>query len=123
MRHIWEINLLFVSLGLYLPFCTLLLTLLSLGCLFYIAKNPDILVRLTRLIRETYTQESEMDSKGLSRLPYLTAVLEESLRIYPSVASSTPRVTPLGGSNSMSNRVITPFFTLSTYQRRPGKII
>ncbi|KUL83686.1 hypothetical protein ZTR_07491 [Talaromyces verruculosus] len=75
------------------------------GCLFYLAKNPDVLSKLSQVIRERFAQEDEMDSKSLAQLPYLTAVLNESLRIYPSVASSTPRLTPPGGSK-IDNRFV-----------------
>lgn len=68
--------------------------------LFYLTKNPEIMDRLVRLIRDTFKTEAEMDSKKLSRLPYLTAVLQESLRMYPPVAGSTPRVTPPDGCSS-----------------------
>ncbi|KZL77278.1 benzoate 4-monooxygenase cytochrome [Colletotrichum incanum] len=67
------------------------------GCLFYLTKNPDILGQLTTEIREQFARAEEMDSKKLSRLPYLQAVLHESLRIYPPVAGATPRVTPPSG--------------------------
>jgi versicolorin B desaturase len=55
---------------------------------------------LTRILRESYAQEEDMDSKNLATIPYLSAVLHESLRMYPSVAGATPRVTPPGGTKS-----------------------
>lgn len=70
------------------------------GCLYNLAKQPEVLSRLTRLIRDTFPHGKDMDSRGLARIPYLTAVLEESLRMYPPIASSTPRVTPPGGCHS-----------------------
>lgn len=80
------------------------------ACLFYLAANPEILARLTALVREAFGAESEIDSKKLSRLPYLTAVLQETLRMYPPVAGSTPRVTPPKGCTSKSINA-----------RRPGR--
>lgn len=67
------------------------------ACLFYLAKNPEIMTKLVALLRGTFKTAPEMDSKKLSRLPFLTAVLQESLRMYPPVAGSTPRVTPSDG--------------------------
>ncbi|KAK8133242.1 hypothetical protein PG999_001415 [Apiospora kogelbergensis] len=67
------------------------------ACLFYLCKNPTILNKVVALIRGEFKTEADMDSKKLSRLPYLTAVLQESLRMYPPVAGSTPRVTPPQG--------------------------
>lgn len=70
------------------------------ACLFYLSKNPEIMNKVVALIRGEFQSEAEMDSKSLSRLPYLTAVLQESLRMYPPVAGSTPRVTPPQGCSS-----------------------
>ncbi|KAI1868375.1 hypothetical protein JX265_007198 [Neoarthrinium moseri] len=67
------------------------------GSLFYLTKHPAILTKLTSLVREEFEEESLIDSKSLSRLPYLTAVLRETLRVYPPVAGATPRVTPPQG--------------------------
>jgi hypothetical protein len=74
------------------------LLLNDLGCLFYLLKNPDCLQKLTELIRGTYTRESDMNSKALARLPYLHAILEESLRMYMPVPGSLPHMTPEGGA-------------------------
>lgn len=70
------------------------------ACLFYLAKNPDVVARLVSVIRDNFKTGEEMDSKKLSRLPLLTAVLQESIRMYPPVAGSTPRVTPPDGCTS-----------------------
>lgn len=70
------------------------------ACLFYLSKNPETMARLVSLIRDTFQTGEEMDSKKLSRLPLLTAVLQESIRMYPPVAGSTPRVTPPDGCTS-----------------------
>ncbi|GKT59739.1 benzoate 4-monooxygenase cytochrome P450 [Colletotrichum tofieldiae] len=98
------------------------------GCLFYLTKSPAILGQLTTEIREHFATVEEMDSKKLSRLPYLQAVLHESLRIYPPVAGATPRVTPPSGcisefrSMSLKNSLNANALVVDGYFV-PGKMI
>ncbi|KAJ0121357.1 Cytochrome PaP450-1 [Diaporthe amygdali] len=68
------------------------------GCLFYLTKSPHILEKLTSMIRKDFQTPQEINSKHLAQNSYLTAVLNEALRIYPPVAGATPRVTPPEGS-------------------------
>lgn len=70
------------------------------GCLFYLTKSPHILEKLTSMIRKDFQTPQEINSKHLAQNSYLTAVLNEALRIYPPVAGATPRVTPPEGSQS-----------------------
>lgn len=70
------------------------------GCLFHLGKNPSMLKKLTLMIRQEFATSQEINSKALAKLAYLTAVLNEALRIYPPVAGATPRVTPPEGSES-----------------------
>lgn len=70
------------------------------GCLFHLVKNPQILEKLTCMIRKEFSTSQKINSRALARMPYLTAVLNEALRIYPPVAGATPRLTPPSGSQS-----------------------
>lgn len=70
------------------------------GCLFYLTKRPHLLEKLILAIRNEFQAPQEITSKRLAQIPYLTAVLNEALRIYPPVAGATPRVTPPEGSQS-----------------------
>lgn len=45
-------------------------------------------------VRSAFTSESEIDMKSTARLPYLMAVIEETLRLYPPAAQTPPRVSP-----------------------------
>jgi len=71
-------------------------TLLS-GATFYLLKNPAILQQLKDEIRTTFSNEHDINLLSLMHLPYLNAVLEESLRMYPPVPTTFPRTTPAGG--------------------------
>jgi cytochrome P450 family 110 len=57
--------------------------------LYWIARSPVI---LARLLTELDTCEDLDDAKTLSRLPYLSAVCSETLRIYPVAPIAFPRV-------------------------------
>ncbi|KAI9642648.1 hypothetical protein NHQ30_008379 [Ciborinia camelliae] len=63
----------------------------------YLTKYPNTLKRLTNEIRSTFKEESDMDLESLVKLPYLSAVIEEGLRICAPVPLGMPRVVPEGG--------------------------
>ncbi|KAH7026802.1 fusicoccadiene 8-ol C-15 hydroxylase [Macrophomina phaseolina] len=64
------------------------------GCLFYLLKNPASLEKLTTTIRNTYAAEDDMTPTSLAQIPYVNAVIDESLRMFMPVPASLPRVTP-----------------------------
>ncbi len=66
-------------------------TLLS-GCTYYLLKNPEVYAKLTHEILAAFSNEAEIRIDSTNRLPYLKAVLEESLRVYPPVPSALSRV-------------------------------
>lgn len=71
-------------------------TVLS-GMLYHLLRNPSCLSRLTHEIRSSFASENDINLNSTTRLQYLHAVLEESMRIYPPVPTSLPRVTPKPG--------------------------
>ncbi|KAL1966235.1 hypothetical protein VTN77DRAFT_4787 [Rasamsonia byssochlamydoides] len=71
-------------------------TLLS-GATFLLLKHPTVLETLTREIRSSFRSEQDINFQSLSHLPYLHAVLEESLRLYPPAPNTFPRTTPTPG--------------------------
>jgi cytochrome P450 len=79
-------------------------TVLS-GCTYFLLKNLDVLQCLTDEIRGTFKTIEGITSAALSELPYLTAVLEETLRLYPPLPVALPRVVPAGGGEISGYRV------------------
>ncbi|KAM6478246.1 benzoate 4-monooxygenase cytochrome P450 [Trichoderma sp. SZMC 28011] len=72
----------------------------TLGILSYnVIGNPDIYRRLRAELLEAYPDDTqEMKWITLEKLPYLTAVIKESLRLAYGVIGRLPRVVPAGGA-------------------------
>ena len=70
-------------------------TLLS-GTTYCLLQNPAILHRLQSEIRSVFRKEEDISLRSVSTpslLPYMEAVLQESLRCYPPVPAILPRIT------------------------------
>lgn len=67
------------------------------GITFHLLTNPQHLVKLTNLIRDTFSTPNEMTGVAICQLEYLNALIEESFRLYPPATLVTPRNTTLGG--------------------------
>ena len=65
---------------------------------YYLTKNPDFLRRLSEEVRSAFPTEDRIIIASASKLPYLLAVLEESLHLHHPVPISLPRVVPPGGA-------------------------
>ncbi|KAI9668216.1 MAG: hypothetical protein M1821_001036 [Bathelium mastoideum] len=72
-------------------------TLLS-GLTYLLLKNSDKLKILTDEIRGTFTSEDDMTVERLGQLKYLTACLQEALRLYPPVPFGLGRFAPKDGA-------------------------
>jgi cytochrome P450 len=55
--------------------------------------------RLSQEVRGTFSHADEITVKAVSQLSYLTAAINESLRMYPPVASDLIRIIPPEGKN------------------------
>lgn len=73
-------------------------TLLA-ATVYYLLQNPDVKQNLVAEIREGFADEAEITIAAVSKLPYLLATLEETLRIYPPIALGSPRM--LGTEGAM----------------------
>jgi cytochrome P450 len=59
--------------------------------------NRHILDELTQEIRSSFASDADLKFEELIKLPYLTAVIEEGLRIFPSAPIGFVRTVPQGG--------------------------
>lgn len=72
-------------------------TLLS-GCVYYICRHPTVLRKLKKEVRSFIIGDQDITMDKTSKLPYLAAVIEETLRLYPPVAAGLRRIVPKGGA-------------------------
>lgn len=94
-------------------------TLLS-GLTYYLLTNPSILHTLSTEIRSTFQAESDITFARVGRLPYLRAVIEEGLRIYPPVPFSATKRTGNEG-NIIDGQYIPPHVSLLRFSPPPLK--
>lgn len=66
---------------------------------YFLLKNPSVYQRLVQEIRSSFKEEKDITISELDNLPYLAAVLTETLRIFPPVPGIMSRTIPKGGTN------------------------
>ncbi|POS83321.1 hypothetical protein EPUL_005437 [Erysiphe pulchra] len=72
-------------------------TLLS-GLTYLLLTNREHLEKLTKLIRTTFASSKDITALVLYQLEYLSAIINESLRLYPPVPGPLLRMAKKGGS-------------------------
>ncbi|GJC83080.1 cytochrome P450 monooxygenase FCK2 [Colletotrichum liriopes] len=73
-------------------------TAASLTCLFFeLAQRPEVHSRLREEIDSYFAQNEEPEHSSLSKLSYLQACIDETLRLHPPVPSGVQRMTPPEG--------------------------
>jgi cytochrome P450 len=68
--------------------------------LFNLITRPDnrhILDKLTHEIRSSFKSDADLNFEDLVKLPYMSAVIEEGLRMFPSAPIGFVRTVPSGG--------------------------
>ncbi|KAL4782495.1 cytochrome P450 [Aspergillus varians] len=66
---------------------------------YNVVRNPDIYARVSTELKNTFSDPgSSMDFVTLERLPYLTGVIKEGLRLSFGVPGRLPRVVPSSGA-------------------------
>ena len=70
-------------------------TLLSVT--YFLIQNPGALSNLAKEIQGTFKDESLLTIQNLAHIAYLTACIEEAMRLVPPVPEGLPRVTPPEG--------------------------
>ncbi|KAH8669213.1 cytochrome P450 [Ilyonectria robusta] len=64
------------------------------GVTYFLLTTPAALKKLQHEVRSSFSSEDEMDGDSTKKLPYLHAVVEEGLRLFPPVPLGLPRVCP-----------------------------
>jgi cytochrome P450 len=65
---------------------------------FHLTRHPDILQQLNQELLSAVKQESGITLSVVSELPFLNAVIMESMRLCPSLPTAMPRIVPPSGS-------------------------
>ncbi|OAA35820.1 cytochrome P450 monooxygenase [Beauveria brongniartii RCEF 3172] len=65
---------------------------------YYLLRNPKIMDRLTDEIRSAFSTYEDITAATAGRLPYLNAVCQEAMRIFPPLPFALPRLVPRGGA-------------------------
>ncbi|RAH39749.1 cytochrome P450 [Aspergillus brunneoviolaceus CBS 621.78] len=68
------------------------------GMTYFLLRNPAAYRRLVAEIRGAFSARADITMVSLGHLPYLNAVFQETLRLYPPVPTHSQRVPPKGGA-------------------------
>ncbi|KAM6538079.1 hypothetical protein FALCPG4_003961 [Fusarium falciforme] len=68
------------------------------GTTYLLCTHSAVLSKLATEVRTTFKSEKDIDLFSVQKLPYMLAVLDEAMRIYPPVPSAIPRTTPPRGN-------------------------
>jgi cytochrome P450 len=74
-------------------------TLLT-GLDYFLGTNPHAMKKLVEEIRTAFSSADEVDHVSIHKPKYLTACLEETMRLYPPVTTLLWRVPPNGGGHT-----------------------
>ncbi|KAF5723095.1 pisatin demethylase cytochrome P450 [Fusarium mundagurra] len=100
-------------------------TAASLACLFFeLAVNPEACLHLQRELDQYYAEHDKPDHSSLSKLRYLQACINESMRLYPAIPSGLQRMTPpegldIGNTHLPGDTTV----TIPTYTFNRGKCV
>ena len=83
----------------------------------HLIRYPDTLIALSKEVRGSFQSQSDMTGENLERLPYLNAVIQETLRLCPPIATGVPRMVPPQGDTVAGYWLPggVSFFTLSVH--------
>ena len=62
------------------------------GATYLLCIHPSVLAKLREEIDSYFNSEEQITLLSAQRLKYLTAVVDETLRIYPAAVGSVPRL-------------------------------
>ncbi|USW48351.1 Putative cytochrome P450 [Septoria linicola] len=64
---------------------------------YLLLKHPDVMERLLEENRTTFKTDDEINVYSVARLPYMLAVIDETMRIFPAVPDQLQRIPPASG--------------------------
>lgn len=92
-------------------------TNLFTGAVHYLLENPHTYNRLKAEIRGKFSRYDQINNEALQSLPYLHAVIEETLRLHTNGAFGLPRISPgdTVDGHYIAKGVRIPAFTMSLH--------
>ena len=73
-------------------------TATSLSAITYLlCTHPDVLAKFNEEVRTGFSSEDEITLVSVQKLTYMTAVIDEALRVFPAVPPAVPRITDKEG--------------------------
>lgn len=76
-------------------------TLLT-GSTYFLCTNPEVLHKVKQEVRSKFKEDSEITQKSVNELPYMLAVLSESMRVFPPTGYGIPRLIASKGGQSVA---------------------
>ena len=67
------------------------------GVTWYLLQNPNVLKKLRDELDDAFQDEKQITLPKVEQLPYLCAVLDETMRIYPIALAGQASLVPPGG--------------------------
>ena len=72
---------------------------------YYLGVNTHALATVTQEVRAAFSRDEEINMDSVQKLPYLLAVLDETLRMYPPAPGGQPRMIHEGGDTILGQFV------------------
>lgn len=67
------------------------------GATFFLTTHPEVYAKLAREVRGAFAEEAEITMLATQHLAYLSAFIEETMRLFHPIPSPVPRVITKGG--------------------------
>ncbi|KAK1992305.1 cytochrome P450 [Colletotrichum falcatum] len=67
------------------------------GITYFLATHPDVMKKLCDEVRTSFATEDDIDMQSVQKLRYMSAVINEGMRMFPPVATGVPRKVFNGG--------------------------
>lgn len=95
-------------------------TTVLVGAIHWLVRTPAVLQNLVREVRTAYPKEEDITGASLSKLSYLNAVIQEVLRLCPTISDGMRRQIPIGGApvagHFLPEGTVVSIPQLATYQ-------
>lgn len=75
------------------------------GATRLLLEHPDKLQQVVKEVRSSFATAEDITIHTVHKLEYMSAILEETMRLYPPVAQQQVRISPQGGGKVVGDFV------------------